>query len=83
MAMLPQLQAEQQLAAITAASVPYMKPETSGEILRKLERHLGGDGKAKPASTADIAALGITVETVGADGLPVDAGTRRDGTEDA
>lgn len=62
--MLPQLRAERQLLAIEAASMPHMKPEQSGEVIRRLNAQLGTNTRAKPATAAGLAAMGIEVEFV-------------------
>lgn len=79
--MLPTLQAERQLRAIEAASVPHMDRDGRADTIRKYTLMLGVDAKAKPATTADLAAMGITRETVNAEGVVVGDGTRRDRTE--
>lgn len=62
--MLPALTAERQLARIEAASVPHMKPHAAREVVRGYVRELGRSQRSKPATTADLAAMGIRVEEV-------------------
>jgi hypothetical protein len=70
--MLPRLQAERQLAAIEASSFPDIDAKGRRDVLKKYEAALGLE-RQKPArpTEAELAALGITVEHVTADGLPV------------
>jgi hypothetical protein len=68
--MLPQLQAEQQVRSIEAASVPHMTSGGHREVMRGYQHILGGETRAARASSVDLAAMGIAVEYVGADGLP-------------
>lgn len=49
------------------------------DVLRKYRTELPKE-KAARATSVDLAALGIAVENVGADGLPVD-GKQREATE--
>lgn len=63
--MLPTLQAEHQLAAIEAASVPHMNKDSHRQTVARLFDRLGGrKPKAAPARLDDLAALGIQVEQV-------------------
>lgn len=68
------------MAEIEAASFSDMDKDGRRDVLRKYRGVLGGDQKVARATEADLASLGIQVEHVGADGLPVD-GTQRDSTE--
>jgi len=68
--MLPRLKAERQLAAIEAASFPDMDARARREILNKYRQALDEAGSV-PATEAGLAAVGIAVEHVTADGLPV------------
>lgn len=79
--MLPQLQAERQLAATKAATFPHMSQQAQRETLRDLGRLIGSDQPAEKATAANLAAIGITVEYVDAEGRPVADGTTQDGTE--
>lgn len=62
--MLPQLRAERQLLAIEAASLPYMKPEQSSDVIRRLNDQLGTNTKPAPASDAVLEGMGVQVEYV-------------------
>lgn len=57
--MLPELQAQQQLAAIEAAAIPHMKPDAQRDTIRRYQAHVRMD-VAKPGP-GDLAALGIHV----------------------
>jgi hypothetical protein len=48
--MLPEIQAEQQLLAIEAASLPHMKDEDRRGIFARYQSRLRGLGKAQPRS---------------------------------
>lgn len=78
---LPQLQAERQISATKAATFPHMTPQAQRETMRDLGRLVGSDQKREQATQATLAASGITVEYVDAEGRPVAAGTAQDGTE--
>jgi hypothetical protein len=62
--MLPTLSSEHQLGLIEAAAVPHMKAASQREIVRRHARMAGTSTAAKPATTADLASIGITVEEV-------------------
>lgn len=78
--MLPQLQAEQQLAEIEAASVPHMKPQTQRDVIRRHADVANSGRKPERATARGLAAIGITVEHVNAEGVPVSDGTAQDDT---
>lgn len=78
--MLPQLQAERQLLAIEAAAMPHMKAESQQRILANLQRIGEPDQTPVKATSSDLAAMGISVEYVDAEGNPVSDGTRADET---
>lgn len=62
--MLPKLQAEEQLAAISAASIGggHVKPADSRRAIRDLERAAnGGRRRAMKATPEVLAAMGIAV----------------------
>jgi hypothetical protein len=61
---LEQLRAREQLALIEAFSVPYMSKEQHRDVIGRLTAELGISRRAQPATAADLAALGITVEHV-------------------
>ncbi len=62
--MLPRLQAEKQLARIEAIAVGTgsAKKADRQACIKRLERSTGSRQRAKPATMADIAAMGIAVE---------------------
>lgn len=62
--MLPRLQAEEQLRdyETTAAGAGQMKDADRKQFARDLRHQASGPRRAKKASTADLAAIGITVE---------------------
>lgn len=60
--MLPELQAEEQLAAIEAASVPHMTDQARRQILSRI--HAAIPTRAKPATPGDLATAGIRVKHV-------------------
>lgn len=64
LAMRPRLDAERQLAAVNAAGFPHMKKEADRRrYVKRLERVAEpGRRRARRASKADLAAMGITVE---------------------
>lgn len=78
--MLPQLQAEQQLASIEAASMPHMKAQAQRDIIRRHADVANSGRRPERATARDLAAIGITVEHVNAEGVPVSDGTARDAT---
>lgn len=61
--MLPELQAEAQLAAIEAASVPHMTEKAQRDVIRGNQRFLES-GKPAPATPDQLAAAGIRVTRV-------------------
>lgn len=60
--MLPELQAEEQLAAIEAASFPELTDQARRQILARI--HMAIPRKAKPATPGDLASAGINVKHV-------------------
>ena len=62
---MPTLRAEQTLAAMNIASLPWMEDRARHQLLRSLQRDLGGDaGNAVKATADDLAGLGIPVVRV-------------------
>ena len=61
---LPELRASEQLAAIEAASVPYMDKAGHRDTMRRHLSLVGGDVRPARASEADLASMGISVELV-------------------
>jgi len=65
MAMLPRLDAERQLKAFEAASIPHMEDRDRSRAFRYWQDLAGGHAeKPKPATAADLAAIGIKVQHV-------------------
>lgn len=62
--MLPELQAERQLLAIEAATAPHMEKNAFRDVVRNHSRVAAVAARPRPASDADLAALGIQVEYV-------------------
>lgn len=60
--MMTELQAEEQLAAIEAASFPDLTDQARRQILARI--HTAIPRKAKPAQPSDLAAAGIRVRHV-------------------
>jgi hypothetical protein len=80
--MLPQLQAERQLLAIEAASVPHMEQRSRAKVIGRYERHARDATRAKSTFEALIQA-GVPVHDVptskGTRAATGQAGTRRKG----
>ena len=68
---LPAIRARQRLDLIEAVSVPHMDTADARALVRRLNREAGSDQPAKVAGAKDLAALGIEVEYVKADGSEV------------
>ncbi len=62
--MIPSLHAETQLAAIEAASAPYMRDSDYRSVVGRYQRDLGATTKPKKATASDLAAIGIRVKEV-------------------
>lgn len=62
-AMLPELQAEEQLAAAEAASVPHMTDQARRQTLSRMQAQLA-PVKARQATDADLRTVGIRVTHV-------------------
>jgi len=77
-AMLPRLQAEEQLAAIEAATIGNCvgEPQDRQRRVRELEREALGGRRRRPAkaSNADLAAMGIGMTLVDAQGQEIGNG---------
>lgn len=69
--MLPRLEAEQQLLAIEAASIAHMDKQAIREVFRRLQSVLGREQAPAKPSLSDLAAIGITVTEVDAQGVPL------------
>lgn len=66
-AMLPRLQAEEQLDAVTAAGASRMKPQPYRQMVQRLQRKARPHGrphKVTRDSAAQLASMGIAVEVV-------------------
>lgn len=61
--MLWRLQAEEQLAALNAASFPYMERADARTYSRQLEDATGRNAAPRKATRADLQSLGINVIT--------------------
>lgn len=59
--MLPRLQAEEQLASVNAASVPYLEQSERRRYLRALESATGKQEASRKATLADLQSLGLNV----------------------
>jgi hypothetical protein len=63
--MLPRVRARRELAAYRAAAAVHMKPGDRRSYVRELRRDAdGGRKRARKATAADLAGIGITVEEV-------------------
>jgi hypothetical protein len=61
--MLPELQNEQQILAIEAASVPHMKQDTRRSVFARLTKRRGGEVRARSLTQA-LTEAGVPVKTV-------------------
>lgn len=69
--MLPRLEAERQLLAIEAASVAHMDRQAIRDVFRRLQRAQGSEQAPAKPRLSDLAAIGITVTEVDAQGMPL------------
>lgn len=80
--MLPRLQAEEQLARIEAASIVWMAADDRRDVFARLRRQYGDKNVVDVPTSRDLAAIGISVVEVDAEGRPTRDGTRSDTTDD-